>query len=48
MNEMIVTLTGPATILGYGNGDPGFKEIERPVNGENIFPHQSFFLERHR
>ena len=43
MNEMIVTLTGPATILGYGNGDPGFKEIERPVNGETSFRIKSFF-----
>lgn len=32
MNEMEVTLSGsPAIILGYGNGDPGFKEIERPL-----------------
>lgn len=42
MNEMIVTLTGPATILGYGNGDPGFKEIERPVNGETSFRIKAF------
>lgn len=42
MNEMIVTLTGPATILGYGNGDPGFKEIERPVNGEISFRIKAF------
>ena len=42
MNEMTVTLTGPATILGYGNGDPGFKEIERPVNGEKTFHIKAF------
>lgn len=42
MNEMIVTLTGPATILGYGNGDPGFKVIERPVNGETSFRIKAF------
>jgi beta-galactosidase len=42
MNEMTVTLTGPATILGYGNGDPGFKETERPVNGEKTFRIKAF------
>lgn len=29
-----VEVTGSATILGWGNGNPGFKEIERPVNGD--------------
>lgn len=42
MNEMTVTLTGPAIILGYGNGDPGFKETERPVNGEKTFRIKAF------
>lgn len=30
MNKMKITLNGPAIILGYGNGDPGFKGVERP------------------
>lgn len=47
MNEMIVTLTGPATILGYGNGDPGFKEIERPVMVKHLSASR-LFLEKHR
>ena len=28
--RLIATVDGPADILGYGNGDPGFKGIERP------------------
>ena len=25
-----------ATFLGWGNGNPGFKEVERPVNGKSM------------
>lgn len=32
MDKFTVTVDGAATILGWGNGDPGFKEIERPLN----------------
>ena len=31
--EVEVTVTGDADILGYGNGDPGFKSAERPAPG---------------
>jgi beta-galactosidase len=33
-NQMNISIQGPAIILGYGNGDPGFKEIERPISTE--------------
>lgn len=42
MNEMTVTLTGPAVILGYGNGDPGFKETERPLSDMQSFNIKAF------
>ncbi len=29
-NQLQITVDGPAEILGWGNGDPGFKTIERP------------------
>ncbi len=32
MNQMEVNVDGPATLLGYGNGNPGFKEVERPTD----------------
>lgn len=28
--EITVKVNGPAIVLGWGNGDPGFKDIERP------------------
>ncbi len=31
MNKLRVQVDGPAIILGYGNGDPGFKSTERPL-----------------
>ncbi|MDR0972681.1 MAG: DUF4982 domain-containing protein [Prevotellaceae bacterium] len=35
MNAMQVSITGAATILGYGNGNPAFQEVERPAAGSN-------------
>ena len=31
--DVDVAVTGDASILGYGNGDPGFKSAERPAPG---------------
>ncbi len=31
-----------ATLLGWGNGNPGFKEVERPLNGENTLTVKPF------
>lgn len=42
MNQMTVNLNGPAVILGYGNGNPGFKDIERPQNDGTSFTIQAF------
>lgn len=41
---MNVTLSGPAVILGYGNGDAAFQEIERPAPGSNrqLLPIRAF------
>lgn len=33
--QMLLVSADGATILGWGNGDPGFKEKERPGAGEN-------------
>ena len=30
---LAVTVSSNLTILGWGNGDPGFKVVERPVAG---------------
>ena len=30
---LAVTVSSNLTILGWGNGDPGFKVLERPVAG---------------
>lgn len=32
--ELDLSVQGPADILGWGNGDPGFRETERPLPGE--------------
>lgn len=32
--EMTVKINGPAIVLGWGNGDPGFKDIERPQGAD--------------
>ena len=32
--EIIVKINGPAIVLGWGNGDPGFKDIERPQGAD--------------
>ena len=32
--RLIATVDGPADILGYGNGDPGFKGVERPATAD--------------
>lgn len=38
-----VTTSSNVTILGWGNGDPGFKVMERPENGNGaVFPIQTF------
>ncbi|MDR0962205.1 MAG: DUF4982 domain-containing protein [Mediterranea sp.] len=34
MNDLTVRVSGQAVILGYGNGDSAFREIERPVGDE--------------
>ena len=31
---MTVEVDGNGDILGWGNGDPGFKMIERPIGGD--------------
>jgi beta-galactosidase len=31
---MKIVIDGPAVLLGYGNGNPGFKEIERPTDNK--------------
>ncbi|MBQ8989627.1 MAG: DUF4982 domain-containing protein [Prevotella sp.] len=33
-NPLQIAVDGPAEILGWGNGDPGFKTIERPQGGD--------------
>ena len=33
--KLMVKVAGPAEILGWGNGDPGFKAQERPEPGGN-------------
>lgn len=42
MNALTVHVDGPAEILGYGNGDPGFKEVERPARDARTFPIKTF------
>lgn len=38
-----VTVSSNVTILGWGNGDPAFKVMERPENGNGaVFPIQTF------
>ncbi len=32
---LTASVDGPADILGFGNGNPGFKQKERPAAGEN-------------
>ena len=33
--EMVFTATEGMSILGWGNGDPAFQHVERPVEGED-------------
>ena len=33
-DEIAVKVNGPAIVLGWGNGDPGFKDVERPVSDD--------------
>ncbi len=33
-DKLILSVNGPAEILGWGNGDPGFKEPERPQTSD--------------
>lgn len=33
-NDLEISVSGPAEILGYGNGDPGYKTVERPQDDE--------------
>lgn len=38
-DSLTITVDGPAEILGCGNGDPGFKGVERPLSsGAFTFP----------
>lgn len=34
-NNIEIQIDGPAEILGWGNGDPGFKTVERPKEGNS-------------
>jgi beta-galactosidase len=42
MNKMKINIKGPALILGYGNGDPGFKDVERPISNKQQLDIKAF------
>lgn len=41
LHELTAGIEG-ATLLGWGNGNPGFKETERPTNGKNALTVKPF------
>lgn len=41
-NSLNVSIDGPAEIIGYGNGNPGFKEVERPTGDKRSFDIKAF------
>lgn len=40
--NILAEVDGPAEILGFGNGNPGFKQTERPIYDKNRFEITSF------
>lgn len=40
--RLTASVDGPVDILGYGNGNPGFKQKERPADGETILELATF------